>query len=55
MDAAVSKPETLGLPQNWTAGMMGMMSLIRVLPPEKFEQIMAMKQNQGQANQSHQH
>lgn len=40
MDHAVDKPENYGLAQNWSAGMMGMMSLVRVLPPEKFDHIM---------------
>ena len=44
MDEAVAKPETYGLPRNWSANMMGMMTLVRVLPPEKYDQIMALKQ-----------
>jgi FtsP/CotA-like multicopper oxidase with cupredoxin domain len=40
MDDAVSKPETYGLPQNWSAGMMGMMTLVRVLPDQEYEQMM---------------
>jgi FtsP/CotA-like multicopper oxidase with cupredoxin domain len=44
MDEAVAKPETYGLPPNWSANMMGMMTLVRVLPPEKYDQIMALKQ-----------
>jgi FtsP/CotA-like multicopper oxidase with cupredoxin domain len=44
MDEAVAKPETYGLPGNWTANMMGMMTLVRVLPPEKYDEIMALKQ-----------
>ena len=51
MDQAVTKPETFGLVKNWTAGMMGMMSLLRVLPPEQYERIMAMKQG----SHEHQH
>jgi FtsP/CotA-like multicopper oxidase with cupredoxin domain len=43
MDEAVAKPETYGLPANWSANMMGMMTLVRVLPPEKFEEIMDLK------------
>ncbi len=39
MDAAVDKPETYGLPKNWTAGMMGMMTMVRVLPDSEFEEI----------------
>ena len=39
MDAAVAKPETHGLPPNWSAGMMGMMTMVRVLPDEQYEEI----------------
>ena len=35
-----NKPETFGLRRGWTAGMMGMMTLVRVLPPEKYDHIM---------------
>jgi FtsP/CotA-like multicopper oxidase with cupredoxin domain len=44
MDEAVVKPETYGLPGNWSANMMGMMTLVRVLPTAKYDQIMALKQ-----------
>jgi len=43
MDAAVAKPETYGLPANWSAGMMGMMTLVRVLPDREYDEIMARK------------
>jgi len=43
MDDAVAKPETHGLPRNWSANMMGMMTLVRVLPGEKFDEIMDLK------------
>jgi manganese oxidase len=39
MDAAVAKPETHGLPPNWSAGMMGMMSMVRVLPTNEYDEI----------------
>jgi len=39
LDAAVAKPETHGLPPNWTAGMMGMMTMVRVLPDEQYNEI----------------
>ncbi|MGB9432761.1 MAG: multicopper oxidase domain-containing protein, partial [Candidatus Acidiferrum sp.] len=39
MDAAVAKPETHALPPNWTAGMMGMMTMVRVLPDEQYNEI----------------
>jgi FtsP/CotA-like multicopper oxidase with cupredoxin domain len=43
MDAAVDKPETYGLPPNWSAGMMGMMTLVRVLPDREYDEIMHRK------------
>jgi len=39
MDGAVEKPETAGLAPNWSAGMMGMMSMVRVLPEARYEEI----------------
>jgi FtsP/CotA-like multicopper oxidase with cupredoxin domain len=45
MDSAVAKPETYGLPENWSAGMMGMMTLIRVLPDRDYDEIMARKKS----------
>jgi hypothetical protein len=45
MDAVVNKPETYGLPPNWSAGMMGMMTLVRVLPDQQYEAIMRKKES----------
>ena len=39
MDAAVEKPETFGLPPNWSAGMMGMMTMVRVLSENEYAEI----------------
>jgi manganese oxidase len=39
MDAAVDKPENHGLPPNWSAGMMGMMTMLRVLPENEYDEI----------------
>lgn len=41
MDEArtVAKPENTGLAPNWSAMMMGMMTLVRVLPPDRYDQI----------------
>src|SRR6266446_4990780 len=47
MDQAVARPETRGLPANWSAGMMGMMTLIRVLPEKEYDEIMARKRAGG--------
>lgn len=41
MDDAVARPETYGLPPNWSAGMQGMMTLMRILPDNKYDEIMA--------------
>jgi hypothetical protein len=56
MDDAIKSPETYGLPPNWTAGMQGMMSLIRVLPPDKYDAIMARVRNKRvEEPMQHQH
>jgi FtsP/CotA-like multicopper oxidase with cupredoxin domain len=47
MDQAVARPETHGLPANWSAGMMGMMTLIRVLPEKDYDEIMTRKRAGG--------
>jgi len=39
MDELVEQPETFGLPPNWSAGMMGMMSMVRVLPDREYDDI----------------
>jgi manganese oxidase len=39
MDEAVAKPQNNGLPRNWSAMMMGMMSLVRVLPPDLYDDV----------------
>jgi hypothetical protein len=41
MDEAVAKPETYGLSPGWSGALMGMMTLVRVLPPDKYEEVMA--------------
>lgn len=40
MDEAVAKPETYGLALGWSGAVTGMMTLVRILPPEKYERIM---------------
>ncbi|MGE0130342.1 MAG: multicopper oxidase domain-containing protein [Blastocatellales bacterium] len=42
MDDEVAKPETSWLPEGWTGSMMGMMTLVRVLPAEKYDRMMAL-------------
>jgi hypothetical protein len=48
MDAMVEKPENYGLPSGWTEGMQGMMTVIRVLPPAQYDEMMARIQRDGQ-------
>ncbi len=43
IDELVEKPETYGLPKGWSGYSMGMMTLVRVLPPETYDKIMALK------------
>ncbi|HZQ53890.1 MAG TPA: copper oxidase [Bryobacteraceae bacterium] len=40
MDKMVSSPATYGLPPGWTEDMQGMMTLVRVLHPDKYDDIM---------------
>lgn len=47
MDKDVDKPENYGLPPGWSGFVGGMMTLVRVLPPDQFENIMALKARQG--------
>jgi manganese oxidase len=54
MDEAVAKPETFGLPDNWSAQMMGMMTLIRVLPDKDYDEIVARKKS-GAPPEKHEH
>jgi len=54
MDEVVEKPETYGLPKNWSAGMMGMMTMVRVLPDKEYEEIMA-KKSMGAPAKEHEH
>jgi hypothetical protein len=47
MDQMVDKPENYGLRPGWSGYMMGMMTFLRVLPPDKYEEVVArMKQAQ---------
>jgi hypothetical protein len=55
MDELVRKPETHGLPKNWSAGMMGMMTMVRVLADDKYEEIVRMKGNSIAPESEHHH
>ena len=43
MDEAVYRPEHYGLPPNWSASFMGMMTLVRIVPDDLYDKIMALK------------
>ena len=55
MDQLVQKPETRGLPKNWSAGMMGMMTMVRVLPDKEFDEIAALKKSASQTEEPRHH
>jgi manganese oxidase len=40
MDSSVAKPETYGLAPGWSSGVTGMTTLVRVLPPDLYEEVM---------------
>ncbi len=49
MDDEVAKPETYGLRRTWSGGMMGMMTLVRVLEPKLYDKIKALQARAPQA------
>ncbi len=51
MDKEVDKPETYGLPAGWSGFIGGMMTLVRVLPPEQYEKIMGLKAKERERQQ----
>ena len=40
MDEMVEKPQNYGLPSGWSGFMQGMMTFLRVLPPDQYDEIM---------------
>lgn len=50
MDEMVDKPQNFGLPAGWSGFMQGMMTFLRVLPPDKYDEVMA---RVGRGNHSH--
>lgn len=46
MDKDVDKPETNGLPPGWSGYIGGMMTLVRVMTPGNYEEIMSLKAKQ---------
>jgi FtsP/CotA-like multicopper oxidase with cupredoxin domain len=45
MDKLVAKPENIGLRPGWSRFMQGMMTFIRVLPPEQYDQVISAMRN----------
>ena len=41
MESLVDKPENLGLRPNWSRFMQGMMTFVRVLPPEQYDRVVS--------------
>ena len=48
MDDEVAKPETYGLRRTWSGGMMGMMTLVRVLEPNLYDKIRSLQARAAQ-------
>jgi hypothetical protein len=46
MDQMVAKPENYGLRPGWSGFMQGMMTFVRVLPPDMYDKIMSLKGQQ---------
>ena len=59
MDKLVEKPENYGLRPGWSGFMQGMMTFLRVLPPEMYDKVMALRQQnskpQAMPEMQHQH
>ena len=49
MDKMVDKPENYGLRPGWSGFMQGMMTFVRVLPPDMYDKVMALREQQKQA------
>ena len=47
-DAMFNKPENHGLRKGWSGAMAGMMTLVRVLPPDKYDEIMQLVSQKAQ-------
>ena len=47
MDQMVQKPENDGLKPGWSGFMQGMMTFVRVLPPDQYQRIMDLKAQQA--------
>jgi len=47
IDQMVAKPETYGLRPGWSGFMQGMMTLVRVLPPDQYDHVMELRSIQN--------
>ncbi len=50
MEHLVAKPENLGLRPDWSRFMQGMMTFVRVLPPEQYQQVVAAMRDAKRSN-----
>jgi FtsP/CotA-like multicopper oxidase with cupredoxin domain len=50
MDEMFEKPETYGLRSGWSGFMQGMMTLVRVLPPDQYDHIVKLRNEQDRKN-----
>lgn len=50
MEKLVEKPENLGLRPNWSRFMQGMMTFVRVLPPEQYDCVLSAMRNANRTN-----
>ena len=50
MDTMVERPENYGLRPGWSGYMMGMMNFVRVLPPDRYNEVIARMKSAGQTN-----
>lgn len=50
MDQAVERPENYGLNTGWSGFMQGMMTFVRVLPPEKYDEVISRMKQSKRAN-----
>jgi hypothetical protein len=46
MDKMVDKPENYGLRPGWSGFMQGMMTFLRVLPPDMYDKVIALREQQ---------
>ena len=49
MDKMVAKPENYGLAAGWSGFMQGMMTFLRVLPPDEYDEVMRRVERGGKS------